>query len=429
MKRRDLGVSAALLLVLVVGGAVRLARYQKPKPDPRWYTLGSLGRELSTEKQSFDAVLDKLGGDFLLGDGQRLVMRTLFQHADWEALDQQPRADLATLEAGLKELAARRPLKLPLPPTHHRVPLGAPTAKALTGEPYQKDLPLELKWGDTLDPAKAAHAGDSEWLAQKLEDVSMGATASDDADGGAPSAASPEQLYDLLTARGVELKVVDERLWANFGDLVRRGKPVATPLWVATQHTLDGQMVYLPVPHAQLAIEAKGPGLEAFVTFYPSLDLTGEGGGGLRFRADVTQDQLWCGHRVAHVYTGAQAREALRWMGLLRFAWDEKVFNEHLPLDGYYALGVCTLAPAVVERALTGRTTLWPLTQDPKYFKGDEPIDQLVSQLPSDSTSGHAPEEARLVGSLPFTHLSEVTLTSLRSTLARLRWLPEAPAK
>ncbi len=253
----------------------------------------------------------------------------------------------------------------------------------------------------------------------------MAARVSEEADGGGRRATSAEQLYDLLAARGVSIEVRDERRWANFGDLVRRGKPVATPLWVATQHTLDGEMVYLPVPHAQLSIVAKGPGLEAHVTFYPSLDLTGEGGGGLRFRADVTGDQPWCGLKVAHVYTGGEAREALRWMGLLRVAWDEKVYEQKLPLDGYFALGVCTLAPAVVERALTGRVTLWPLTHDPKYFQTDDPVDQLIAQLPSDTQGGRAPEEARLEGSIPFNTLHDVPLRKLREQLGKLHWLPQ----
>ncbi|HUK65138.1 MAG TPA: hypothetical protein VLV15_17500, partial [Dongiaceae bacterium] len=226
------------------------------------------------------------------------------------------------------------------------------------------------------------------------------------------------------------LQVVDERLFANFGDLIRRGRPVATPLWVATQHTLDGEMVYLPVPHAQLSVLARGPDFEAYVTFYPSLDLAGTGDGGTRFRADVTGDQSWCGHRVAHVYSGAQAREALRWMGLLRLEWDAKVYDQKLPLDGYFALGVCTLAPAVVERALTGTTTLWPLTHDPKYFQSQSEIDLLVAQLPSDTHDGRAPEEARLTGALPFTRQDEVTLVGLRETLHKLHWLePRSPTK
>jgi len=427
MKGRNLAGSIALLLVLLIGGAVRILRYQQPKADPRWYTLGSLGREFATEKQSFDEVLDKLGGQFVLPDSAKTAMLQAFKLGDWEALDQQPQLDLKTLGVGLEQLAAQRPLKLPTPPQKHSERLGAAEKKALTGEPFQQQLPLELLYGDTLDPAKAKHAGESEWLAAKLEAVSMGATLTDGDEAKEVGASSAEQLYDLLVSKGITLEVSDERLFANFGDLIRRGKPVATPLWVATQHALDGNIVYLPVPHAQLSVHAVGREFEAFVTFYPSLDLAGTGDGGLRFRADVTQDQSWCGHRVAHVYTGAQAREALRWMGMLRLEWDAKVYDNKLPLDGYYVLGVCTLAPAVVERALTGTTTLWPLTHDPRYFQGSEPIDQLVAQLPSDTHGGKPPEEARLVGSLPFTTQDEVTLVGFKQQVKKLHWLEAKP--
>jgi hypothetical protein len=427
MKGRHVSGSVAVLLVLLIGGAVRILRYQTVKPDPRWYTLGSLAREFATEKQSFDEVIDKLGGDFVLPEVSKTAMRQAFKLGDWEALDQQPQLDLKTLGLGLEQLAARRELKLPSPPNKHSEPLGTWEKKALTGEPYQQKLPFELLYGDTLETAKAQHAGESEWLAAKLEAVSMGATLTDGDDAGEVGASSTEQLFDLLSSKGIGVEVSDERLFANFGDLIRRDKPVATPLWVATQHSLDGNMVYLPVPHAQLSIHATGPAFEAFVTFYPSLDLAGTGDGGTRFRADVTTDQNWCGHRVAHVYKAGQAREALRWMGMLRLEWDAKVYDNKLPLDGYYALGVCTLAPAVVERALTGTTTLWPLTHDPKYFQGDGPIDQLVAQLPSDTHGGKPPEETRLVGSLPFTRREDVTLVGLKQVVKKLHWLEEKP--
>src|SRR5262249_3407685 len=157
--------------------------------------------------------------------------------------------------------------------------------------------------------------------------------------------------------------VRDERLAANFGDLERQGVPVATPLWVDTGRPLrSGVTLHLPVPHIQLVLRVRGPQVAADVTFYSSLDL-GDGNGGTLFRPDVTGDQPWVGGVLAREYHGAQAREAVRLMGLLRRLAAEKVVRDGLPLDGYFALGVCTLAPALVEQALTGETTVWPLTQ------------------------------------------------------------------
>lgn len=428
MRSRNIAVSLVVFAVLAIGALVRIDRLSKQSAvrDERFLTLGQLAHDLATEKQTFDLVIEKLGAGpnafGLLGQGQVAVMRRLFELADYEALDAQPQVTLDTLSDALRQLASQRgPVRFaPLQATVYE-PLGLPTGKPIpVGEPLLADLGLGLKWGDRLDPQKAARGPDSVRLAQVLEGLALGLVV---LEGGA---ASVTEALEALVTEGHTLVVLDQRLAANFGDLERRGKAIATPLWVATgRKTASGEELMLPVPHAQLLLQVRGPTVNADVTLHPALDMTGDGAGGMRFRADLIGDQPWCGGRIAHRYEKEQALAAVGWMAKMRRAYEAKVRAKTLPLDGYFALGVCTLAPAVVEHALLGKTTLWPLTHDPALFDQDDDFDRTVRALPRDGRGAPPADDARLSASLPWSTTVEVPFGRLRSQIAELKLLPE----
>lgn len=411
--------------VLIAGLLIRLSRAPALGIDPRWYTLGSLARELAQEKQSYDVVITALGGVSgafgVITEEHKTFLRALFSRGEYEELDQQPQLTLPMLGQALKLLAGKRPFAAPPPlPEPRTEALGLPTGRpGLTAEPYLQDLGLDFTWGDRLDPEKAARAADSQRLAEVLEGVALGYLSVE----GFDLQRFPASFVETLTAQGHTVEVVDQRLAANFGDLERRGKPVATPLWVVTGKRVEGQPLMLPVPHAQLVLRIKGPKVNADVTLYPSLDLAGDGSGGARFRADVTKDQAWTGGVIAHTYVAAQAVRALELMLLLRRELRAKVLEKQLPLDGYFELGVCTLAPAVVEQALGARTTLWPLTHDPKLFDGASELDALVRAMPSDGRDDAVPSDERLKASLPWRDPKDVPFKFLTRELQQLKLL------
>ncbi|MBK7862105.1 MAG: hypothetical protein IPJ65_26520 [Archangiaceae bacterium] len=418
---------AVLAIVLVAGLLLRLARLPALNVDPRWYTLGSLARELAREKQPYDVVVDALGGQNgtygLITDEHKAFLRAVFSRGEYDVLDQQPQLTLPMLSQGLQLLASKRgPAKKAEPTAPTTEPLGLPTGKpGLSGEPYLKKLTLDFTWGDHLDPEKAARAADSHRLADVLDRVALGTLTVESLD----MTRFAASFVETLTAQGHTVEVDDQRLAANFGDLERFGKPVATPLWVITGKRVGPEPFMLPVPHAQLELTVRGPKVNADVTFYSSLDLTGEGGGGARFRADVTQDQAWTGGFTAHRYQREQAVRALELMLAMRGELQAKVDGHALPLDGYFTLGVCTLAPAVVEQALTQKTTLWPLTHDPQYFQGGSELDGLVRSLPHDGRDESIPSDERLVGSLPWRKLPDVPFKFLARELEQLSLLKE----
>lgn len=423
------GIAAGLCAIAVL--ATRPAARRSPK-DARFLTLGELAAELAGDPSTFDAVLDRLGGGRtsvgLIGDAQRAAMRRLFQAADYEGLDRQPRLTIETLRSGLTLLARHRATtpapepgladaglcgnRAPLVAVEDAVgpePLGMPCGRRVPdGEPLLRPIGLGMFHGERVDREKAGRFCDSARLADVLERLSAGDTTVFQV--GNIFVRTPEELLRALLRSGHHAEVRDERFLANFGDVERGKKSIATPLWVATGRT----DVHLPVPHAQSVLSVRGPVVNAGVTFYNALDLAGTGGGGTRFRADVAQDPPWVGGRVAHRWEGDQALEAFRWMVLLRRAADAKVREHRLPLDGYFALGVCTLAPAVIERALTGKTTIWPLTQNPALFSGTSEVDRLVAGLPSDLSASSPPDGERLRGAIPWEKPDDIPLVVLR---------------
>jgi hypothetical protein len=262
---------------------------QAPR-DPRFLTLGQLAEDLSNDPKTFDAIIDTLGTNIgTLGTAQKVALQTMFKNKDWTGLDKQPETTLDTLKSGLDLLAEHRQgtvvKQIEATINASTAELGIPTGKpGPEGEPFVKELGLGLKFGERVSPEKRARFTDSERLAQILNRLSAQDGFTVDGFNTAPELVASLQ-------KDHQVVVVDERLAANFGDLERNGTPIATPLWVSTGKTLqDGTVLALPVPHAQLKLTIRGPRVNTDVTLYPALDLTGEGGGGTLFRADLTGD-------------------------------------------------------------------------------------------------------------------------------------------
>jgi hypothetical protein len=430
-------------LAALLGGAAwyLLAPRHQGHRDARFYTLGELASDLASDKQVWEAVLEKLGAGRtsfgILPSAEAVVLRQLFANADFAALDRHPRVSLEELRGAAKLLGQRRetsakaadaakpdPRDGGSPGEIAREPLGIPSKEAApSGEPYLASIGFGLLHGDRLDPQKGKRARDSERLAAVLDRLALdGAAGRYQVELEGAAIASPEALGSALAKSGHSVEVIDERYAANFGDLERNGLAVATPLWVRTGLLgQDDDELAVPVPHIQVTLVVRGPTVNGDASLYNSLDLAGGSDGGTRFRAEVTGNQPWVGGRIAHHYQGAQAIEALRLMGKLRRIHDEKVRAHHVVLDGYFTLGVCTLAPALVEQAIFGKTTIWPLTQDRSFFTGDDEIDRLVRALPVD-LDGAPPDAARILASLPWSKLAEVPFPSLRPQLERAGW-------
>jgi hypothetical protein len=116
-----------------------------------------------------------------------------------------------------------------------------------------------------------------------------------------------------------------------------------------------------------------------------------------------TLDQSWVLKRAAHTYTGAQALEVTRLVGLLTIAYmRQHQRRPDLPFGGYYALGVCQDGIAAIEEHMTGNSTLFPNTADSALFDDprDAEVNKLIAAIPKDR-GGDPPGPERIFGSLP----------------------------
>src|SRR5262249_40942731 len=152
-----------------------------------------------------------------------------------------------------------------------------------------------------------------------------------------------------------------------------------------------------------------GPDVQATVLFYFGTD------GTARWRADCSRAQPWIGRRVAHEYLGEEVGEIVRLAGAISHAYaQKKQRHPDLALGGYYVLGVCNDSTALLELALQGHTTLYPLVRDLRYFRGASEVDELARRLPRDRGRRTPPEWERLVGSIPEDDWERVVFPGLR---------------
>ena len=230
------------------------------------------------------------------------------------------------------------------------------------------------------------------------------------------TATTPEQLITALTASGHTVTVDDARYFANFGHFHFNGQDVMAPFWIDSQLIIPnsgGRHLLIPAAHAEYEWHIHGPLINADISYYFGID------GKSEWRTMDTLDQPWVLKRDAHEYTGAQAVEVTRLAGLMTVAYAHlHAAHPTLPFGGYYALGVCQDGVSAIEHALTGKVTLFPNTADEAYFNDprDAEINTLIAAIPKDR-DGHAPEPARIFGSLPTTDFNSITIPGLAADL------------
>ena len=224
---------------------------------------------------------------------------------------------------------------------------------------------------------------------------------------------TPEGLVEKLLESDYRIEVRDARYFANFGKLYYNGTEVLTAYWLNTEYPIPGtdRKLLLPVAHTQHELNIQGSDFKVRLMYYFGSD------GKLEFRSFDTVDQTWIGGRVVKIYSGKQAVEVVRIAGeAIRIFRKIQKENPDLPLGGYYKLGVCLDSNAIIEFHMTGRTTLYPLTHDVKYFKGDSEVEQIMRKLPYDG-GDIPPEPQRIRGSIPADEVSQLPIPSLREEL------------
>ena len=433
--------------VFALGGC-RSGHVVSEEPMPRnTVLLSQVMRELSAEPGFTEQLLQQLegakGGAGKKGPAlltPRLIdeLRKRILGKDWEGLDRfpgwtmreiDPTVRLATRFIGkdqnLEALSAVHP-GAPVPALNDKqarvfldlgpyaldkqqtISLDVPSSlPGFTTEGLITSLGKGLARGDGPNDLAPEHA-ESQRLADVLNRLSanrLEEARTFTATIGGQHATTPEDLISLLAAHGHEVAVTDSRYFANFGHLHYKGQDVMMPFWVNTQIAIPHtggllrrpRPLLVPVSHAEYEWHIRGPHLNADVSHYFGVD------GKAEWRTMDTLDQAWVQKRNAHTYTGVQAEEVTRLVGLITVAYmHQHARRPGLPFGGYYTLGVCQDPVSAIEKKLTGRSTLFPNTANSSLFDDtrDREVNALFAAIPKDRT-GEDPQPARTFGSLP----------------------------
>ena len=423
------------------------SRYAVPEQTPPANTilLSQMMRELSAQPGFTEALLQQLEGPTAHTGKKgpalltpRLIdeLRKRILGKDWQGLDRfpgwtmreiNPTVRLADRLVGsnqtLEATSAVHPGAAPLEDGQARhclalgpypldkvqtVSLNAPsTLPAFTTEGIVTPITGTVTRGDGPNQYATEHA-ESQRLADVLNRLSVNSLA--DAKPFAASLAgheakTPEALMAALMQSGHTVAVTDTRYFANFGHLHYKGMDVMMPFWINAQivvpHTAGlfhrGRPLLIPVSHAEYEWHIRGPQINADVSHYFGVD------GKAEWRTMDTRDQAWVLKRDAHTYTGAQAIEVTRLVGLATLAYmRQHAARPRLPFGGYYTLGVCQDLVSAIEKRLTGSASLFPNTVDIAFFDDprDAEVNALFAAIPKDRR-GAPPAPERIFGSLP----------------------------
>jgi len=226
-----------------------------------------------------------------------------------------------------------------------------------------------------------------------------------------------DNLLAALVKSGHHVEVAVAHRIANFANLKTRAPDgtlldVPAPLLVRTGvRDVSGQEAAVPAAHSELRIKIGGPMLNADVKWYQGVSSTGF------FPLGLDKAPAWLGEVVPDKLLGSKALKAIEMAGLLTDVVASVSKRAGLANDGYGVTGVCNDSVAIIQHALTGHATGYPLVMrdevmlaelalrlgdsvrrdDPEYRQLKASIEAVPSDIAPDLTA-----RARALSSLPW---------------------------
>ncbi|MCA2978499.1 MAG: hypothetical protein INH37_09470 [Myxococcaceae bacterium] len=218
-----------------------------------------------------------------------------------------------------------------------------------------------------------------------------------------------EGFLEGLRQAGYDVSVRFDSRIANFAALkaaVPGTQPpqlvdVPAPLMVKTGITdALGREAVVPASHSEMMVfvkagpAARGPALDVTARYYQGTSGTGF------FPANVHAEPEWLGRASSPVLKGPEAQRAIALAGAFTDVVEDTAKRLNLYADGYGITGVCNDSVAVVQQAVTGRATQYPLLMNDGVLLGElqrrlsdgdrtgdagyRALRQAIAELPSD---------------------------------------------
>ena len=396
--------------------------FPAPTPHPEVITLSQLADRLSKDPENVAALVDAILDLKFVGPEARAELTQAIQSLDKSFLDSFPTMSVNQLKLFIRLYAEKAGPIAPeaaCPPQQELklsgIPHDAPDGTFLTG------WGRSLYHGDQTAHGLATAYADNETIASALNCLALNEPQGPPAytlTAAGQTFSQVRPFLEFLLSTGHTVTAKDMRFFANFGGIwYRQGDrwvSVITPLFVKTGLTLpSGRELVVPVSHAHLQIDIRGPLVNADAIFYLGV------GGTAMFGSLSTADKPWVGGKTAQAWEGKDAILRAERAATTRREIKKKVFSdaEHpLPLGGYGILGGCADVQAmIVEKPI------YPLVRDPGQYRGGMAVDGWSAALPIDGAS--PPDPQRVYDSLAVDDPDQLQIPQSRQAIAELREL------
>jgi len=184
-----------------------------------------------------------------------------------------------------------------------------------------------------------------------------------------------------------------------------------------------GHDAVVPAVHSEVVFtlksssSSKQPTLDGDVKWYQGVPNTGF------FPCDVMRKSTWAGTTTAAVLDEAQATRALALCGVLSDVIQDVSARKGLLMAGYGVTGVCNDSVAIIQSAITGAVTAYPL-----FMRDDVLLPEIASRLKDANRADDGALKAlqAAIGAVPSD--DKPNPTSTKRALASIPWAPgEAP--
>lgn len=186
----------------------------------------------------------------------------------------------------------------------------------------------------------------------------------------------PEELIQSLVDCGHQIKVCPRVLPTNFGlqfcvkeeDGSFTSIPTALFLLTGVERSSDNKPAYFAAPHGGMDVSISGPIVgkgyrPAWLQFYVSIN------GLCCFHPDEDQDTPWAAKTsLAEIYCHDDAIRAIRMCALVSVTFNRIATEQNLPFGGYGILGMCNDSATIIDLALRGTTSAYPLLSTGRYL-------------------------------------------------------------
>jgi hypothetical protein len=184
----------------------------------------------------------------------------------------------------------------------------------------------------------------------------------------------PEDLIQAFIENGHKVEVCPKATTACFGTFLCVKEengfsniPVCIQLRTGVERSSDSRPSYFIAPHGGLEINITGPLIGT--TNYCAIQFYVSAEGLTAFYPNQDVDVPWLERQpLSRMYTNSEAVTAVRMAGMVAHVFNSIGTDMNLPCGGYGILGMCNDSATIIDYAIRGETSAYPLLATGRYL-------------------------------------------------------------